>query len=342
MVSEEKYHLINDYLKGELKGRALDSFKTELNKSSELQEAVKLQASIIKGLEAAREKELKTYLQENLSAKPHYKLGSTLRIALASAAAIALLVVAFVTFQKNISTSEPEITKEQTPQKLKKQESTDLNKDTSNNVLEIDTQTLAIEDVELPIPETSDEPISGEDLLDTESNDEETETASDVADKQPIEKDPTDKTEAPVDIASSEVGTPDNPLKDELMGSNRFAVNTLVTLIEEESLEVEPRKKAENRYENKDIVYKNADGNISPRSIKVEYWKPVIKSKAYLYDGKTLKLYGIENQAPLEFKELDNRLYVELNKKHYFLEKNNNQNRLVEVTNPTLLRVLNE
>jgi len=44
----------------------------------------------------------------------------------------------------------------------------------------------------------------------------------------------------------------------------------------------------------------------------------------------------------MDFKELESRLYVKMNGKQYFIEKNRKYNRLTEVTNPTLLKVLND
>jgi cell division septation protein DedD len=335
MVSEEKYHLINDYLRGELKGRALDSFKAELNESEELQQAVKLQASIIEGLEQAREEELKAYIQKNISGSGGLSISSTLRVALASAAAIALIAVAFIVFQNLSSSQEQEITSEDThlPQKPKPTKS--LPEKVKDTPPLIDTQTLAIETTEPNVLEEVEDDIETEEDIALE----ETEDLMVPAEADAEENEPA------LDIAStSTAGTPENPLKDELLGKNQFMVNAIVTLIEEESLEVQkPAKRVSDKaYDDTDVSEEKIQPASNSRPINVEYWKPVMNSKVYLYDGNTVKLYGIKNQTPLEFKELDNRLYVELNSKHYFLEKNSKHNRLVEVTNPTLLKVLNE
>ena len=83
------------------------------------------------------------------------------------------------------------------------------------------------------------------------------------------------------------------------------------------------------------VAYKN-------RSISVEYWNSVVNYTGYKYTGQKVQLYGIDQKAALKFKELDNRLYVQIKGAQYFLEKNNKYNRLIEVINPTLLKVLNE
>ena len=84
MMDENTYHLINDYLDGSLRGRALDKFKAELKTDSALQEAVAEQQVIIAAIESAREQELKSYLNQNLSKKTKiFSFSPKLKIGLA-------------------------------------------------------------------------------------------------------------------------------------------------------------------------------------------------------------------------------------------------------------------
>ena len=53
------------------------------------------------------------------------------------------------------------------------------------------------------------------------------------------------------------------------------------------------------------VAYKN-------RSISVEYWNSVVNYTGYKYTGQKVQLYGIDQKAALKFKELDNRLYLQI------------------------------
>jgi len=138
---------------------------------------------------------------------------------------------------------------------------------------------------------------------------------------------------------------------DQLLTSQRFVVTTISPIFKKENKDVlqndaaesstrdvkinKSKEDADAPEEEDKVVYKN-------RSISVEYWNSVVNYTGYKYTGQKVQLYGIDKKAALKFKELDNRLYVQLKGTQYFLEQNNKYNRLVDVINPVLLKILNE
>ena len=72
------------------------------------------------------------------------------------------------------------------------------------------------------------------------------------------------------------------------------------------------------------------------------FYNFVVNFKGYTYDGTKIQLYGIPENKSLILKELDDRIYLKLDDKHYFIEKIQTYKRFSEVTNPTLLNILND
>lgn len=371
-VNEETYHIINDYLSGELKGRALDKFKAELKENSELQEAVATQRSIIEAIEAARDKELKAFISKEINKRKTIALNPKWRIALASAAAIALLAVAVYSIapllQKDQNnTAQEREQKIRTEAKDKRSEDTASDETTQLETTQVDTQTLAI--VTPPVVEELEKELEAEpeviedyktdiDEIDMAIEEVEDSDDADGVDNVIGNKKYTDnakpatvkKTDA---TTGAPIATKDADIvvrSDELLGQKSFpvyvaALNLNDRAVRLEEINVESTAKESRSDKKAQEMEEEAKGKSSPtitRAIKVEYWKSVVNYKGYQYNGSQLKLYGVDQQKALEFKELDSRLYVRLDGKQYFIERNQKYNRLVEVTNPTLLKVLNE
>ena len=158
MVDEKTYHLINDYLNGDLQGTTLDIFKSRLNSEKGLRRAVSEQKAIIAALNTVREQELRDILKSDNKKKKVIAIGPYLRTAGLAAAAIAILVVAFFSIRPYITdsadTNTAQESKAKPQQTLEKPEpiTEDSNLIADNPAIEtttIDTQTLAIID---PIP----------------------------------------------------------------------------------------------------------------------------------------------------------------------------------------------
>lgn len=360
MMDEKTYHLINDYLSGELSGRALDNFKAELNINTELQEQVALQKTIIKGLTETREAELKAYITEHTAKKGVVFFTPAVRMALASAAAIALVVSAFFVF-KNIQGSGEETLTNTRP--VNTEDTTPVVKENKISAIDSlqlqDTQLLAIEEVI---------PLLLEDIVDDAEivNDEEVEKVKEEEEEESIpevykpETDELDKEtkEPALDDATDgveKVSTSDKDFdikSDKLISNRNFLVYSInpninayqndVEVAETTSTSGKTTREAKKEAKAKAEEDNNKSVVISTRNINVEYWKSVVNYKGYNYNGGVVKFYGVEKDKSMDFKELESRLYVKMNGKQYFIEKNRKYNRLTEVTNPTLLKVLND
>ena len=350
MVDEKTYHLINDYLNGDLQGTTLDIFKSRLKSEKDLRKAVSEQKAIIAALYTVREQELRDILKSDTKKTKVIAIGPYLKTAGLAAAAIAILVVAFFNIRPYVTnsadTNTAQESKAKPQQTLEKPEP--ITEDSiliaDNPAIEtttIDTQTLALLEP-ISLVEKTPEEDAMEDSETLEENDiSEMELETAVVPKKSTANAPSTSADLDVVVKS-----------DQLLTSQSFVVTTISPIFKEENKDILQNDDAESstRYvttnrgkedadapeaEEYKVAYKN-------KSISVEYWNSVVNYTGYKYTGQKVQLYGIDQKATLKFKELDNRLYVQIKGTQYFLEKNNKYNRLVEVINPTLLKVLNE
>jgi hypothetical protein len=359
-MDEQTYHSIDAYLSGELQGRKLDEFKAELRTNEDLQESVTIQEKIISAVNAERDKELKEYLIEK-TRKKVLQIAPIYRTWMLTAAAIALLIVAAITLIPYINTTpEKNTTAIPLPQKKKTTDSKVYEpaplQETETTT--VDTQTLAI----AIVPDDT-EPEDENVILEIEDEDEFTEPLAEQNSGDMITSvTETDKTTDALKINTPVIKNipPDQPITiqkstdievrgDELLASRRFTVPGIEPNFSIDATRLDERQKdsatGKKKDENKNISTERenvTDYAATSREVEVEYWKSVVNYKGYQYDGTKVKLYGIDTTKTLSFKELDNRLYLKSEGKHYYLEKNKKYNRLVEVTNPTLLKVLND
>ena len=352
MVDEKTYHLINDYLNGDLQGTTLDIFKSRLNSEKGLRKAVSEQKAIIAALNTVREQELRDILKSDTKKKKVIAIGPYLKTTGLAAAAIAILVVAFFSIRPYITDSADNNTAQESKAKpqqtLEKPEpiTEDSNLIADNPAIEtttIDTQTLAIiEPIPLVEKMLEEEEDAIEDSETLEENDiSEMELENEVVPKKATATAPSTSADLDVVVKS-----------DQLLTSQSFVVTTISPIFKKENKDVLQNDAAESSTRD-DKINKSKEDADAPeaeedkvayknRSISVEYWNSVVNYTGYKYTGQKVQLYGIDQKAALKFKELDNRLYLQIKGTQYFLEQNNKYNRLVEVINPTLLKVLNE
>ena len=365
-VNEQTYHSIDAYLNGELKGRKLDEFKAELRTDKNLQKAVALQEEIIAAINENREAELRDYLTKH-TAKEALSKAPSFRIWMLTAAAVALLIVAGVTLLPYISSSNKENTATDAKPKPLKSTPEEENTSTHSEEMEatvVDTQTLAvntppeqtIEDIEVVLEDEADndaleEPESGTiPIIEKDRNVEENavlDESSPVAKAQEDKKavaasKPSDKP-AVANVESTDIKV----RGDKLLASKRYIVPSIdpdfsVSETRSDNVTIKTTTKEKSEADKQASAEGKDLKTTSRRCIEVEFWKSVVNYKGYQYDGSKVKLYGMDQTRTLDFKELDNRLYVKVEGKQYYLEKNTKYNRLVQVTNPTLLKVLNE
>ncbi|PCJ67642.1 MAG: hypothetical protein COA58_00465 [Bacteroidetes bacterium] len=366
-MNEQTYHLINKYLKGELMGSKLDKFKAELKKNIELQIAIKSQKEIAEAIEIVREKELKAFISEQVSKKtPIFVITPTIKIAFASAAAIAFLVIAFFSISpSNNNHGESAVEEKNDTEPIVTEQKTYMWADSTleENITKIDTQTLAITVPTIlpPAPEIEvvDDEIEEEMTVIDDYDLEESLATNTLTRDDAILYDEKDLSNADVVV-----------MEDVLLSERRYSVNLISPnfsqkISEDESLNKiqvqtttasKPKRAKKIKSTQKDVEITNAEGKevvlngttdnykytTPSREVTVEYWKSVVNYVGYKYNGSKVKLYGIDQNKSATFKELDNRLYINLDGTQFFIEKNNKYNRMVEVTNPTLLKVLNE
>ena len=351
MVDEKTYHLINDYLNGDLQGTTLDIFKSRLNSEKGLRRAVSEQKAIIAALNTVREQELRDILKSDNKKKKVIAIGPYLKTTGLAAAAIAILVVAFFSIRPYITDSADNNTAQESKAKpqqtLEKPEpiTEDSNLIADNPAIEtttIDTQTLALLEPISLVEKTPEEEDAMEDSETLEENDiSEMELENAVVPKKSTANAPSTSADLDVVVKS-----------DQLLTSQSFAVTTISPIFKKENKDVVQNDAAESSTRD-DKINKSKEDADAPeaeedkvayknRSISVEYWNSVVNYTGYKYTGQKVQLYGIDQKAALKFKELDNRLYLQIKGTQYFLEQNNKYNRLVEVINPTLLKVLNE
>jgi hypothetical protein len=361
-MNEQTYHSIDAYLNGELHGRKLDEFKAELRTNKNFQEIVNIQEKIIAVINSERDKELKEYITEK-TGKQAVNPAPIYRIWMLTAAVIVLLISATVILTQYVSTTHKESpTAIALPQKKKTADSEGYEPAPPKEIeaTVIDTQTLAIANGS---DKTDDSEATDKNLLlenknrltepldDPESNDiirsliEKDKSKDTSKSNTPLVKNkPTNQ--AIVVLKSAEIEV----RGDELLAFKSFIVKGIepdfsvdATKLNQKQLEIATRKKKDKdenaSSEKEDIIIDYAP---TFREIEIEYWKSVVNYKGYQYSGNKVKLYGIDQNKILNFKELDSRLYLKLEGKQYYLDKNSKYNRLVEVINPTLLKVLND
>ena len=354
-VDEKTYHIINAYLSGTLQGRGLDKFKADLKNNTEIREAVAAQQSIIQAIETARDKELKDFISKSTSNKGVITISPKWRVAMASAAAIVLLAVVFLklnplgTNDSSTPTEIASINQLENAEDLLLPIDSVMQKDDSL----ADTQTLAI--VTPQVPKLIEEPaleVTEDAFVEQDEEIEEVDNDGIEDDlNAEIASDTVTTANELISSTSKETKTDIVVLGDKLLTTKSYPVFAVALDLNpsraESLIEVQPEATRLSRKERKvpeqaeDEAAAKAKPQLS-RAIKVQYWNSVVNYIGYQYNGALLKLYGIDQNQVLEFKELDNRLYVRIGGTHFYLERNQNHKRLAEVSNPTLLKVLNE
>lgn len=335
MNEERTYHLIDQYLNGELSGRDLDNFKARL-KDPEFAKQVEIQRQIMETIMDERKAELKRYISEN--SKVNYiknSWGNTWTYA--SAAIVILFVSAFFIIKSFDNSNSEQQTVTIAPEAEISEEPTDTTA-TDSNMLAIETptsndmQTPDIQESPVEIHETENEEVSEEALTDNFSE----------MDDDQFKADGRPEVAETTTVKRAEIGEEFDAevKKDKKLSSKSFSVVQLRPDFTEKdqaaSDEVLNIDTAGN--DKQELKYKE----VSTRTLSVEYWESPVGFNGYKYNYSSLALYGVDKDEAISFKELDNRLYLKRGSKFYHLEKNGSYNKFVAVINPTLLKVLND
>ena len=365
-IDQKTYELINLYLSGELSGRSLDAFKVRLKKEDDLKKKVQLQKALIDGIHEVRTQELKKFITDNVSNKN--KIDSPLfKTGLSIAASIVLILAIFFSIKPLINKKSTHVSST-----IIRDSSVLLNEKSNLNqkivigdsietqVKSLDTQLI----VKIPAPEI----IISEDILsdDAISDDNEIETEIEVIEENSI---PNEKVTS-VEYNSEDYDLPEND--SEISISKKSAENNILTysdeirddsliqkdlLLANSTVSVRLYSNIESKDSTQAIAletYKASKNYEVKRSkstkstavqystMQVEYWKSVVGFSGYKYDGNTIQLYGIIPNENIELSSLDNRLYLKKGGQYYEIKKSNKTNKFSVITNPILLKVLNE
>lgn len=364
-IDQKTYELINLYLSGELSGPSLDTFKARLKKDDDLKKKVQLQKALIDGINEVRSQELKKFITDNVSIKnkinrPLFKTG------LSIATSIVLILAIFFSIRPLINKKSIHVssTINQDSQILSNENSTLNQKIINGDSIEtqvkfIDTQLI----VKIPAPEiiikedVLSDSISDEDEIKTEieeveeisiPNEKVTSVEYNSEDYDLLEND----SEIPISKKSAEnnILTYSDEIRDDsLIQKDLFLDNSKVSVRLYSNIESKDSTQTialETYKASKNYEIKNSNSTKSAAvqysTMQVEYWKSVVGFSGYKYAGNTIKLYGIIPNENIELSSLDNRLYLKKGGEYYEIKKSNKTNKFSVITNPILLKVLNE
>jgi hypothetical protein len=324
-VSNEKtYHLINEYLRGNLQGRALDSFKAQLKDDPEFARQVAIQEQLIEAINQGRKRELKERLKQS-SGPAYFQNQWGNRWTYASAAIVVFFVSAFFIVKYYF----PEGADQQYATEETQQEPY-LDTDT---VLPEDSLVLAMEDEnDLSQPERLDDMEIESDLDPQEA----VRYQVELADEAPMAK--SMRSEAQGNKAPAE----DNIQTESLIQISNYSVRVISPDFYDEKAVQTEKADLQLKEAVDSAAAPSTEVAVEHKNMSVEFWSNPINFKGYRYENGRLKVYQIEQAGPLTFTELDNRLYLKMNGQHYFISKDGEDHKFVPVTNNTLLKVLNE
>ncbi|MFY0642835.1 MAG: hypothetical protein JXR19_00055 [Bacteroidia bacterium] len=330
-LDEKTYHLINQYLKGELKGRAMDEFKVRL-KDEAFARQVAEQSAIIDALKQVRKEELKAlFKQETKTRYIQNQWGN--KWTYASAAIVILFVSTFFIMKFFVPNKDRHLATEEL------QDSADSTIANELPETEIDTQLLAIEDATPPNPMALEETTETIDTLLVPS----IEIVEDEMDED------MDGVISTVEEEVTEANEPEQVdeivvKSDKKIASKRYKVPQYSPTFAEQTQATRSKDTAGELLDSQVVNAGASDAveEIKTVNLNVEFWSSPVNFKGYKYSKDGLQLFEIAPTQTLTFKFLDQRLYLKLGNSFYFLEKNNEFNKFVAVSNQTLLNVLNE
>lgn len=353
---------IDQYIKDELEGEALDIFKKKLREDEEFAQKVELQKAIVAEIAAQRKAELKDFIQENAKVEYIQNIWGT-RWMYASAAIIVVAIGLYFAIQR--------IDQNRIPDLVHTEETTgaeDIAENDQHEAVEdahdaVDTATnegagiedlangenpIAVNDNAPPDADTEDEPVTL-----TELSQEEREIASD--DNEVVEKDSILATKVYPIVVLAKVNTPGVALESDDL-KNKDNIEEVVV-----SKKASSRKERRANKERADEVATDADADslgqeITGRevkanqsvqyskttsgSVKVDFWKSVVGFEGYKFNGSMLQLYGVAPEASIHFKKFEQTLYINIAGTYFALQANNQFNKYKQVNDATLLEIL--
>ncbi|MGB0851144.1 MAG: hypothetical protein ACPGTP_07845, partial [Bacteroidia bacterium] len=301
-IEENTYHLIDKYLLGELQGTELDTVRARIKTDPKFKEAVDTQRRIIAGIKAHREEELRAFLKTAVKKNKVIPMAGKWKVGLTTAAAVLLLAVVVLNLpQLSSNDSETVDHKPEQAEATKEIVREDSNKpvideetETIPKTTHIDTQTIALEEIEPPVLEIVEDDMEIAEDTDTDLIEEKALTEAVSTNDSSVAVATVEMDKIIDSIAKRE------PIirKDEMLFAQVYSVQ-LVSLdiladdVDENRVELastpSSTKKIETSSDEIEEEENSKEYKAKPvsRQINVQLWKSVVNFKGYKYDGKT-------------------------------------------------------
>ena len=116
-----------------------------------------------------------------------------------------------------------------------------------------------------------------------------------------------------------------------------IAKNELESISEKKSKNVEIKVPAATSTDDKHIDEVSKD---KTSKVLIEFWESIVGYKGYKWNGKTLRLYGLDSTSNVEIHHLDKNYYLQINKDYFLLRLTDNYESYVKITDAALIERL--
>jgi hypothetical protein len=326
----DRTDIIDLYLKGLLQGEELDKFLLEMKEDENLAEDIEIKRQIIQALQEVRHEELKNYIARNTKDNVLIRLPGP-KWAYGVAASILLLAAAFVLFQDQIPENVNPIAIFQPKEKIE----ADTSFDESSEVI-VDKE---------PIKEPIVLPLIVEEIEDSNSIVFDDVLMNDFDDKEEnveVRQDKIVRTQTTYTIVhANRMNLIDSSSNIEKTTS--AAPNSVKN--ESDGIS-EKDKKVKNTEIKAPATAETKDQDLSEfkkeknQKIQIEFWQSIVSYKGYKWNGKTLRLYGIDSTSSVDLHHLDKNYYLQINKDYFLLKLTDNYESYIKITDAALIERL--
>lgn len=350
--------LIDQYIKGELAGEALDKFKNRLREDQDFAKKVELQQMLVAELQAQRKAELKAYMSEN--AKVEYIQNIWSKKWMYASAAIFITAIGLYFALQRIE-SQPGLTKSD--------ENSIEQVDSSEQAVatnEADVQDTAKKDQYfVNVEDTPDETTLAENSTDQDLEDvAETVTLNRLSNEEKaIASDNNEKVLKDSIVLVKQYDIAFVNVQEEIKANDSEVIKESAETISTKTRDGLFQRRKKNEAADKEVVFLDstvANGKdiatqpetddamtdrLKPKAnqrIQVEFWESVVKFKGYRYSGNNIQLYGIDTSTAISFKKYGDSLYINIAGTYFVLLGNNQYNKYVKVTDAALLNILSK
>jgi len=313
-MTEETFHLINTYLKGELEGESLDIFHSKLKNDESFKKAYDQQLLLIKAIENYREKELKKLLKSQGNVEYFQNVWSTKWVIASS-----FIVVFFSVTYLFIELGE-----------RKKSKSLGL-----DSVIEKTTDTSEITSPEKKIIITEDsfltEIVAVEGNTKNKAIDSKPKIETSILPIKEIVEEEIENEEAIETISEEDLSEP-NDEKDPLVLATDSFLSEKYYPVSISFLNANDSRRKTKKRDKKTVKSKNTP----PQNIKIEFWKSVVNFNGYKFGANKIELYGTNPKSNIEVLNNGSNYYLKLENSYYKLIQNNEFQKWIPKKDPKI------